>query len=58
MQWSVVRVTVVSVTVGYSDSFGNPLFITNKTPLLTVTPRFPHKTLILQVFERSYVARM
>ena len=25
------------VTVGYSDSFGNPRFITNKTPLLTVT---------------------
>ena len=31
-----VTVTVVTVTVGYSDSFGNPLFITNKTPLLTV----------------------
>ena len=29
--------TAVTVTVGYSDSFGNPKFITNKTPLLTVT---------------------
>ena len=38
LQWSAVRVTVVTVTVGYSDSFGNPRFITNKTPLLTVTP--------------------
>ena len=37
LQWSVVRVTAVKVTVGYSDSFGNPRFITNKTPLLTVT---------------------
>ena len=32
LQWS-----AVTVTVGYSDSFGNPRFITNKTPLLTVT---------------------
>ena len=32
-----VTVTAVTVTVGYSDSFGNPRFITNKTPLLTVT---------------------
>ena len=37
LQWSAVRVTVVTVTVGYSDSFVNPRFITNKTPLLTVT---------------------
>ena len=37
LQWSAVRVTAVTVTVGYSDSFGNPRFITNKTPLLTVT---------------------
>ena len=37
LQWSAVRVTGVTVTVGYSDSFGNPRFITNKTPLLTVT---------------------
>ena len=37
IQWSAVRVTAVTVTVGYSDSFGNPRFITNKTPLLTVT---------------------
>ena len=37
VQWSAVRVTAVSVTVGYSDSFGNPRFIANKTPLLTVT---------------------
>ena len=36
LQWSAVRVTAVTVTVGYSDSFGNPRFITNKTPLLTV----------------------
>ena len=32
-----VRVTAVTVTVVFSDSFGNPRFITNKTPLLTVT---------------------
>ena len=37
VQWSAVTVTAVTVTVGYSDSFGNPRFITNKTPLLTVT---------------------
>ena len=24
LQWSAVRVTAVTVTVGYSDSFGNP----------------------------------
>ena len=29
IQWSTVRVTAVTVTVGYSDSFGNPRFITN-----------------------------
>ena len=39
VQWSAVRVTAVIVTVGYSDSFGNPRFITNKTPLLTVTKK-------------------
>ena len=27
VQWSVVRVTAVIVTVGYSDSFSNPRFI-------------------------------
>ena len=37
IQWSEVRVTAVTVTVGYSDSFDNPRFIINKTPLLTVT---------------------
>ena len=37
LQWSAVRVTAVRVTVSYSDSFGNPRIITNKTPLLTVT---------------------
>ena len=37
LQWSVVAVTAVTMTVGYSDSFGNPRFVTNKTPLLTVT---------------------
>ena len=37
LQWSAVTVTAVTVTVGYSDSFGNPRFITNKTLLLTVT---------------------
>ena len=37
LQWSAVRVTAVTVAVGYSDSFVNPRFITNKTPLLTVT---------------------
>ena len=37
VQWSAVRVTAVTLTVCYSDSFGNPRFITNKTPLLTVT---------------------
>ena len=37
LQWSAVTVTAVTVTVGYSDSFANPRFITNKTPLLTVT---------------------
>ena len=37
IQWSAVRVTTVTDTVGYSDSFGNPQFITKKTPLLTVT---------------------
>ena len=37
IQWSAVRVTAVTETVGYSDSFGNPQFITKKTPLLTVT---------------------
>ena len=36
IQWSAVTVTAVTVTVSYSDSFGNPRFITNKTPLLTV----------------------
>ena len=28
IQWSAVTVTAVKVTVGYSDSFGNPRFIT------------------------------
>ena len=37
LEWSEVTVTAVTVTVGYSDSFGNPRFITNKNPLLTVT---------------------
>ena len=37
IQRSAVRVTAVTVTVGYSDRFGNPRFITNKAPLLTVT---------------------
>ena len=32
-----VQSPAVTVTVGYSDSFGNPWFITNKTPPLTVT---------------------
>ena len=27
VQWSAVRVIVVTATVGYSDSFGNPRFI-------------------------------
>ena len=27
VQWSAVRETAVTVTVGYSDSFGNPRFI-------------------------------
>ena len=31
--------TAVTVTVGYSDSFGNPRFITSKPPLLTVTKK-------------------
>ena len=37
VQWSAVTVSAVTVTVGYGDSFCNPWFITNKTPLLTVT---------------------
>ena len=27
VQWSAVRVTAVTVTIGYSDSYGNPRFI-------------------------------
>ena len=38
--------TAVTVTVGYSDSFGNPRFITNKPPLLTVTKKSVTVTLL------------
>ena len=39
IQWSAVRVTAVTVTVGYSDRFGNPRFITNSDKKsVTVTP--------------------
>ena len=37
IQWSAVRVTAVTVTVGYSDSFCNPRFISTKRQAVTVT---------------------
>ena len=37
LQSPAVRVTAVTVTVGYSDTFGNPRSITNKTQAVTVT---------------------
>ena len=37
IQSPAVRVTAVTVTVGYSDTFGNPRSITNKTQAVTVT---------------------
>ena len=42
LQWSAVTVTAVTVTVGYSDTYGNPRFITNSAyrdkKSVTVTP--------------------
>ena len=37
LQWSAVRVTAVTVTVGYSDSFCNPRFLSTKRQAVRVT---------------------
>ena len=37
LQWSAVRVTAVTVTVGYSDSFVSPRFIGTKRQAVRVT---------------------
>ena len=50
LQWSTVRVTAVTLTVGYSDSFCNPRFITvliGYFDYLGTRPKNSHRPIIV-----------